>query len=249
MKFSIVTISYNAQSTIRATIESVLSQKYDDVEYIIVDGNSYDKTVDIINEYIDHVSKFVSEPDKGIYDAMNKGIGLASGDFLLFMNAGDTFSDESVLEDVAKLVDVDSDVVYGDNWLVYDNNVLYHKAGFFSSRDINMPFNHQSAFVKVKLAKENPFVLKYKIAGDYAFFYNLFKLGKKFQHISIPIANYAMDGMSQQHVIKTFNEVCDIQGRKRNATYWLDYLKLITKTKLRPLLPESLVTFYRKKTI
>ena len=90
-KFSVITVCYNAEATIEDTIQSVISQTYHHVEYIIVDGASKDRTMDIVNRYREHIAIIVSERDKGLYDAMNKGIGLATGDYLCFLNAGDSF--------------------------------------------------------------------------------------------------------------------------------------------------------------
>ena len=95
---SVVTVSYNAVSVIEQTIFSVINQTYPNVEYIIIDGGSTDGTVDIIKKYADKITYWVSEPDKGIYDAMNKGIELATGEWINFMNAGDSFYSFSILE-------------------------------------------------------------------------------------------------------------------------------------------------------
>lgn len=244
-KFSIITVCYNANDSISKTIESVLSQNFESVEYIIIDGRSTDGTVEIIKQYENKIDKFISEPDNGIYDAMNKGSRYATGDWILFMNSGDTFANENVLKDVAEKIQNESDVVYGDNLMVYKSKTIYHKAKFFSKWDINLPFNHQSSFVRTKLARENPFDLKYKIAGDYNFFYNLYKSEKKFQYIPIPIANYAMDGMSQDHVIKTFKEVCEIQKKKKNFNYLLALAYLRLKLIGQKLLPNTIVNTCR----
>ncbi len=97
-KISVVTVCYNAESAIENTILSVINQTYTSVEYIIVDGASKDSTMDIVNKYRDKISVIVSEPDKGIYDAMNKGIKLATGDWICFMNAGDSYVNENTIE-------------------------------------------------------------------------------------------------------------------------------------------------------
>ena len=94
MKVSIITISYNAEKTLEQTIKSVINQTYKNIEYIIIDGGSTDNTLNIINNNEAKITKWISEPDKGLYDAMNKGAELAQGDYLIFMNAGDTFVDE-----------------------------------------------------------------------------------------------------------------------------------------------------------
>ena len=96
MKISIITITYNSEKTLDDTIKSVLSQNYNDIEYIIVDGNSKDSTIDIVKSYGDKISKFVSEKDSGIYDAMNKGLHLATGDVVGILNSDDVYFDEHV---------------------------------------------------------------------------------------------------------------------------------------------------------
>lgn len=117
MKISIITVSYNSEKTIRDTIDSVVQQNYHDIEYIIVDGNSKDKTVEIIKSYGNKISKFISESDKGIYDAMNKGIQLASGDIVGILNSDDFYADADVLKNVAQNFTDTIDGVYAD--LVY----------------------------------------------------------------------------------------------------------------------------------
>lgn len=97
-KFSVITVTYNAEAVLEDTIQSVISQTYRHVEYIIVDGASKDKTLSIIDRYKDHIAKVTSEPDKGLYDAMNKGIRLATGDYLCFLNAGDSFHEDDTLQ-------------------------------------------------------------------------------------------------------------------------------------------------------
>lgn len=97
-KFSIITVTYNAEAVLEDTIQSVISQTYHHVEYIIVDGASKDGTLSIIDRYKDRITRIVSEPDKGLYDAMNKGIRLATGDYLCFLNAGDSFHEDDTLQ-------------------------------------------------------------------------------------------------------------------------------------------------------
>ena len=115
-KFSVITVTYNAEAVLEDTIQSVISQTYRHVEYIIVDGASKDKTLSIIDRYKDHIAKVTSEPDKGLYDAMNKGIRLATGDYLCFLNAGDSFHEDDTLQQMVHTLPGSElpDVVYGE---------------------------------------------------------------------------------------------------------------------------------------
>ena len=125
---SIVTVSYNAVLTIEQTILSVINQTYPNVEYIIIDGGSTDGTVDIIKKYANKIAYWVSEPDKGIYDAMNKGGLKATGDFIQFLNAGDWFENEHVIEKIFKDWYKRVDVIYGDMIIRRSDGVYYAKA-------------------------------------------------------------------------------------------------------------------------
>lgn len=123
-KVSIITVSYNSVETIQDTIESVLSQDYPSIEYIIVDGGSSDGTMEIVNQYTGRISKIVSEPDDGIYDAMNKGIELATGDFVGILNSDDVYTDSSVIKDVVdRLIETKADCIYADLFFVARNDV------------------------------------------------------------------------------------------------------------------------------
>ena len=125
MKISIITISYNSELTVRDTIESVLSQDYPDIEYIIIDGGSSDGTITIVEEYQSRISKIMSEPDQGIYDAMNKGVRLATGDFVGTLNSDDLFADEKVISNLVEFLtkNPDLDGSFADLVLVRRDNV------------------------------------------------------------------------------------------------------------------------------
>ena len=138
MKITVITVTYNSEKTLRDTMESVLSQSYNDYEYVVVDGASKDGTLDIIREYeprFDDRLRYVSEPDKGIYDAMNKGIRMATGDIVGILNSDDFYTSNDILEKVAKEFEEDSDLdaVYGDIHFVKENN-LNKCTRYFSSR-------------------------------------------------------------------------------------------------------------------
>ena len=174
MKISIITCSYNAVNTIEETIRSVLLQKDADIEYIVIDGLSGDGTVDIVKKYSDKIYKFISEKDSGIYNAMNKGIKLAGGDIVGFLNADDVCFNEKIINEVIKVFDNENvDSVYGD--LIYvseDNNKIkrHWKSGNFNINNFKkgwMP-PHPSFFVKKDIyEKYGGFNENYKISADY----------------------------------------------------------------------------------
>lgn len=162
-KVSIITVCYNAEHEIEKTILSVIEQKYNNVEYIVIDGKSQDSTIDKINHYADSIDIIISEPDHGIYDAMNKGISLASGKWICFMNAGDLFYDEHVLCKIFNNNHYDVDVIYGDTVHITKYGTYLFKAGKSSDLERNLPFCHQSCFVKLERLKQHKFdLLKFR---------------------------------------------------------------------------------------
>jgi glycosyltransferase involved in cell wall biosynthesis len=197
MKISIITVSYNSSSTIRDTFESVLIQNYQDIEYIVIDGNSKDNTVDIIKEYEPQFKgkiKWISEPDKGLYDAMNKGIRMASGDVVGIINSDDFYHKNDVISQVAEAFgDKNIQAVIGDVRFVKDNN-LDKTVRYYSSKNFKpslfrfgfMPahptfFTYKSYFDKYGYYKTD-----YKIAADYELlirFLHKHKLNYKYLHL------------------------------------------------------------------
>lgn len=175
MKISIITVCYNAEKTIEDTIKSVLEQNYDDIEYIIIDGASTDKTLEIINPYRDRISYFISEPDKGIYDAMNKGIAAATGHIIGILNSDDFYVDNTVISTVAATFRQQKvDCIFADLVFVRPENVN-RTVRYYSSKHFHpekfaygwMPA-HPTFFVKkMCYEKYGLFKTDYKIAADY----------------------------------------------------------------------------------
>ena len=128
-KISVVTVVYNSAALIENTVKSIINQSYSHIEYIVVDGGSTDGTIDILNRYKKNISTLISEPDRGIYDAMNKGISLASGDFVVFINSGDKFSSPDILEKIFFNPDAaQADVIYGDTDITdSDGNIIHSR--------------------------------------------------------------------------------------------------------------------------
>ena len=190
MNISIITVCFNSEKTIEGTINSVLSQNnFDNIQYIIVDGYSTDATMDIVLKYTDKIDIIISERDRGIYDAMNKGIELATGDIIGMLNSDDVYEDQTVLSDVlcAFVSDVGLDILYGNLVYVKHNDlnaivrswksVNYYK-NFFEHG--NVP-PHPTLFLRASVYDiVGKFSLGYKLASDYEFMLRLFK-SEKFQ--------------------------------------------------------------------
>lgn len=175
MIVSIITATYNNKNTIEDTILSVLSQTYANIEYIIIDGKSTDGTLDIIEKYKNRIDKIISEADKGMYDALNKGIKQASGDVIGFLHSDDFYADEQVIENIIETFKTqDTNSVYGDLEYVSatnpKNTIRYWKAGSFNIKGLKkgwMP-PHPTFYVRKEIYKKHgSFNLDYKIAADY----------------------------------------------------------------------------------
>jgi glycosyltransferase involved in cell wall biosynthesis len=203
LKVSVITVCYNAEKFIEYAINSVLKQTYKDIEYIIIDGASTDNTISIVNKYNLKISFFSSEPDEGIYDAMNKGINVATGDILYFLNSDDRFYDNYVVENVIKLFQTDEKLD-----LIYGNIVLYNpitKESFIKIHEnvSKMYFSknvicQQAVFFKKKLfMKCGLFDTSYQIVGDHEWELRAFcKNNIAWKYHPIIIANYMDGGMS-----------------------------------------------------
>ena len=185
VKISVITVCYDAVATIEKTMLSVLNQTYPNVEYIIIDGGSTDGTVDIIKKYVDRLAYWVSEPDKGIYDAMNKGISHTNGDFVYFLGADDILC-PNILTKISSLI-ISCDIYYGNVYMI-NAHVAY--AGKFNSFDLvvkNLP--HQGIFYPKRIFKYHNYDLRYKYLADY--YLNLLLWRKEdFHYIPYIIANY-----------------------------------------------------------
>ncbi|WP_455667727.1 glycosyltransferase family 2 protein [Phocaeicola sp.] len=213
--FTIITVCYNAEKCIENTMRSVLNQTCLDFEYLLIDGKSKDNTIcvinDVLKEYNDRNVFFVSEPDKGIYDAMNKGISIAQGQWINFMNAGDYFYNNTCLEELSGELSSDYCMVVGDMVLNL-NNIFYRIKcePFYEHLPLHqeMGFTHQSSFVRADLAKQNPFNLHFKLAADYNMVISFYRMGYKFHYVPLIIAYYDMTGISvknkKSHIKETF---------------------------------------------
>jgi glycosyltransferase involved in cell wall biosynthesis len=254
-KVSVVTVVYNAASIIESTIKSVLEQTYSNLEYIIIDGGSSDGTVDIIKKYESRLSYWISEPDKGIYDAMNKATDKASGKWINFMNAGDNFySSTSVAEVFDTGVDYSKySAVYGD--AEYRLKTLsYIRQGYDCTSDHFMPFSHQAAFARADVAKHNKFNLKYKIAADTEFFLRLNREGAELKHVSVVVCSYnALEGISMHNEVKHALEFVEMQieyGAPADSPYFKKFIKDARfRQRMRKLIPNFIWIRLRENKI
>ena len=168
-KFSIITVTYNAGKVLEDTIQSVVFQTYRNVEYIIVDGGSTDNTLEIAHKYRERISKIISEPDKGLYDAMNKGIRIATGDFLCFLNAGDELHENETLQQMVHSLKGTEmpDVMYGETAIVDEEGHFLHMRRLSTPEQLNwksfkqgMLVCHQAFFPRRELAIANLYNLR-----------------------------------------------------------------------------------------
>lgn len=199
-KITVITVCYNASDCIEDTIKSVLQQTYKNIEYIIVDGNSKDSTVDIIRRYNDKITKWISEPDKGIYDAMNKGAQLASGEWIIYRNAGDLFDRSTSIEEIfSNTIPEDTCVLHGDCrfYCKYGEIIRKPFLEIEGSKTLKMPVHHPSAFIRTSYQKHHLYDISYKSSADFNFFMDCLSNNEKFEYRSIVVAKYLYgDGMS-----------------------------------------------------
>lgn len=198
MKLSIITINFNNRDGLRKTIESVVNQTLQEFEYIIIDGGSTDGSVEVIKEYADRINYWVSEPDKGIYDAMNKGVYQAKGDYCLFMNSADTFNNDEVVKLAHSALD-GTDIVCGQlkfpHGYIMKGPKVVSMQHFYTS---TLP--HQATFIKTLLLKEEPYDTSYRIVSDWKFWIQslIFK-NSTYKTINHIIADFDVSGISSTH--------------------------------------------------
>ena len=253
MKVSVVTICFNAEDSIERTIVSVLNQTYPGIEYIIIDGASTDGTMRIVNTYRDSISKIVSEPDKGIYDAMNKGIKLATGDWINFMNAGDIFSNNNVVANFFAKISPSTTIAYGDTNFLLSSSVVVWKAYPLSYMKNMMCFGHQSTFVRLSYHKKHLFDTSFRSSADYKFVYDAYyKELVSFQYIPIIVADFdAVGGVSANSYCLRLKEDARIQGIDQALKWKIKYLYstivYYIKRMIKPLIPQNVLDARTKR--
>ncbi len=224
-KLSIITVTYNAEYTLERTLKSVQEQTYSHIEHVIIDGNSLDGTVELIQKYDNESMVWISEPDKGLYHAMNKGIAMASGHYLCFLNAGDTFfannSVESIMSIPNKCCNLHKqgmtpqnipDIIYGETAIVDNNGKFLHMRRLKAPKTLNwesfkrgMVVCHQAFIVKRDLAKE--YDTQYRFSSDFDWCIEVMKRSIIIHNTNIVLINYLNEG------ITTYNRKASLKER------------------------------------
>lgn len=232
-KISAIIVCRNVGEQLTATIDSIYNQTYGNIELIVVDGASTDNTIEVIRQNAFKISKWISEPDNGIYDAMNKGLRMATGDWVCFINVGDSFADDDVISDVFGSGIPEGVKLIGGNTCNYfpDGHVEMHYAERADVIPYRLPFSHQACFTRRKLIKEQEtfqFDCQYRFAADYNLFYNIYhKFGTSaIMVIDRAIARYKQEGSTSLiNYRKAKKEYLKIQSAHPNMIWLKEVVK------------------------
>lgn len=229
-KFSIITVTYNAGKYIEETILSVITQTYHNIEYIIVDGKSTDNTMDIVNRYRDRITTIISEPDKGLYDAMNKGIDLATGDYLCFLNAGDSLHEDDTLFNMVHSIhgrhQTLPDILYGETDIVDEEGHFISKRRHKAPQQLNwksfrqgMMVCHQAFFANRRIVEK--YDLQYRFSSDFDWCIRLMKKADNIHNTNLTVIDYRNEGMT------TRNHKASLKERFRIMCKYYGYVSTI----------------------
>lgn len=232
-KISIITINYNDKVGLTKTIESVISQTWQDFEFLVIDGNSTDGGKEVINQYADKIDYWLSEPDTGVYNAMNKGIRAAKGDYVLFLNSGDLFYDNAVLKKVDVMIHGDFGIYYGDVIVKKphsERHKVYPEVLSFSYFYTNA-LCHQSCFIKRQLFHDHFFYNEdYKIYSDGEFFiYTICKMNVPYKHLDLIVSIYDFTGISSNPKYEKLHEEERFKSIDKYFPLFADDYKVLSK--------------------
>lgn len=227
-KISIITINLNNEVGIEKTIKSVVNQTYDSFEFLIIDGASTDGSLDVINQHKDNIHHIVSEKDSGIYNAMNKGIKKAKGDYLLFLNSGDELTSKTAVEDFITHPLFDGDIIYGDYKFEKGEKIYSNDLTPFYFIRTSLP--HQSTFFKKEVFDTmGLYDEKFQICADRAFYIKCFLSNQiQFQHVNYALTLFGLDGLSNDNKHLELKKKEDKQIFKEYyGLYYQDYLNYV----------------------
>jgi len=249
---TVITVVRNDKVLLERSIQSVLSQTYRNIEYIVIDGASTDGTVDVIKKYEDRISCWISEPDRGIYDAMNKGIERATGSWINFMNAGDMFSTTDTVSQVMEHACTSTaDLVYGHCQLIYDtDSSVVWKAVSPEQLWRGMAFRHQSLFTRTEICRKFSFDTSYRIGADFAFIFRCYREGYRFCPVDRLITSVSTGGISDALLFRGIWEnrrtVIEYQNTlKVNAYYVTEMILAAVRVALKKILPADMIKSIR----
>lgn len=216
---SIITVTYNAGQWLERTIQSVLNQSYAGIQYIIIDGKSTDTTVDIIKKHESRIHYWKSEPDTGLYDAMNKGLAAAGGDYVLFLNAGDLLYSNTVVGQVVELIqNINPDIIYGETEIINSNTdrigmrrLRAPEKLTWKSFRMGMLVSHQSFFVKRSVAPE--YDLQYKLVADFDWCIRCLKQAEIIYNSHQIISKFMDEGLSSRNRKASLKERYEIMSK------------------------------------
>ena len=220
MIVTIITVCRNHAQELERTIRSVESQTWQEKEYLVIDGASTDDTLDVIKAHETSITRWISEPDQGIYDAMNKGVRMAQGEWVIFMNAGDTFASDDTLQRVFGSPQ-NADVIYGD--VIKGELVKEAEAPRNAHR---MFYCHQSAFVRTRCLREFPFDIRHRMSADFKQVKQLYLSGKTFLQLDFPVANFDTQGVSNKN--RSAGLYDNIQVIRETDSLW-EQMKLLPR--------------------
>ncbi len=250
---SVITVALNARLALRATIRSVLSQTYPHIEFIVVDGGSTDGSVDVLQEFSNRIDHWTSEPDAGIYAAMNKAVGRSTGDWVIFMNAGDQFASPDVIERVfTSPMDDNASFIFGNCVVDYGGYTVDRPAGSTTFLWKGSQFSHQAVFVRGDFQRAHLYNTRNRISADFEMFYAAHMSGLHFRQVEFPVARISPGGLSDRarlENIRSFYSVVRVHNPTiRTHAFFLCYLGLqALKLSLKALVPERLVHAYRRR--
>lgn len=237
-KISVITVCYNAVNDIEKTILSVVNQKYDNIEYIIVDGGSTDGTLDVIKKYQYYIAKFVSEKDEGIYDAMNKGMRLATGEWIVYLNAGDFFFESESLYNVFNNKTFPGiDVIYGDMACIQRTGIYKETLLDLKLFNVTFPIKHPASFVRRDTILKYKFDTSYRISADFNQFRQMYFSGAKFLYVPQMISVFDnMSGISSTNVMQNFIEIGRVIGENKLRMWKLKIVLQYLRYQMRKLI-------------